>query len=458
MLVFRGTRRAALSAAACAALLLAGGCGSDGDGESGRAEPTRPSQVRLYGTDGNMQNSFKAEFDQQTGLLKGMKGTTPLTPLSEDFKNRLLKKDPKLSDFLYAAESYDAVAISAIAAQLAGSTEPARIAEQIVGVTTGGERCDSIEACLGLARDGTDVAYRGVSLSRGGFTDIGEPSTATYATLHFGSDDQLDNGKTEFLGAGDESKASVKKPPAGKKQTKAVEERSGAPLKLGGLLPRTGDLALAYPPMAAAAALAVDEINAADGVLGKPVVWVDGDDGTDPKVAKATVAKHVEAGVHVIIGAGGSGISRAVLPDVVAAGLVLFSPSNTDAGLSTVDDKGLYFRTAPSDILQGRALADVILRDGPNRIALVARQDSYGEGLQGNVKAELERAGHGSGQVRLFNYEVKPGPDAPPVDFSKGAQEIKQFGADAILVIGYGESARVIEALAAAGVNIQPQQ
>jgi ABC-type branched-subunit amino acid transport system substrate-binding protein len=452
MFVSRGPRRAALTAATCAALLLSG-CGSDGDGES---EQAQPAQVRLYGTDGNMQNSFIGEFDQQTGLLKGMKGTTPLTPLSEDFKNRLLRVNSKLSDFLYAGESYDAVAITAIAAQLAGSTNPADISQQIIGVTTGGERCETIAACLQLARNGTDVEYRGVSLNRGGFTDAGEPSTASYATLHFGSDEQLDNGKTEFLGAGDESAASAKRPPAGKKQTAAVEASSGAPLKLGGLLPRTGDLALAYPPMAAGAALALSEINAAQGVLGEDVVWVDGDDGTNPNTAKATVARHIRAGVHVIIGAGASGISRAVLPDVVNAGLVLFSPCNTDAGLSTIDDKGLYFRTAPSDILQGRALADMILRDGPRRIALVARKDSYGEGLQGNVRAELERAGHGSEQqVKLFTYDPPPNPDSPPVDFKSGAEEIKRFGADAILVIGFGESAKVIEALASVGVSLQ---
>jgi ABC-type branched-subunit amino acid transport system substrate-binding protein len=207
--------------------------------------------------------------------------------------------------------------------------------------------------------------------------------------------------------------------------------------------------------MAAATALAIREINAAEGVLGQDVIWVDGDDGTNPNTAKATVARHIRAGVHVIIGAGGSGISRAVLPDVVSAGVVLFSPSNTDAGLSTVEDKGLYFRTAPSDILQGRALADMILRDGPRRIALVARKDSYGEGLQGNVRAELERTGHGSGQVRLFTYDPPPNPDSPPVDFTAGARDIKQFGADAVLIIGYGESAKVIEALAAAGINLQ---
>ncbi|MGI5212386.1 ABC transporter substrate-binding protein [Plantactinospora sp. CA-290183] len=450
MLVSRGPRRRAALAAACATLLLgAAACGSEEE-----PSESQPSQVRLYGTDGNMQNSFAKEFRGRDGLLKGMKGTTPLTPLSENFKSRLARVDSKLSDFLYAGEAYDAVVISVIAAQLAGSTAPADIARQIIGVTTGGERCESAADCLELARAGTDLAYRGVSLNRGGFTDAGEPSTASYATLHFGMDEQLDTGKTEFLGAGDESAASVKKPPAAKRETAAVRRDSGAPLKLGGLLPRTGDLALAYPPLVAGTGLAISEINAAGGVLGEDVVWVDGDDGTNPATAKATVARHIAEGVHVIIGAGASGISRAVLPDVVAAGLVLFSPSNTDAGLSTVDDKGLYFRTAPSDILQGRALADMILRDGPHRIALVARKDSYGEGLQSNVRAELERAGHGADQVKLFTYEPPPNPDSPPVDFSASAREIKDFGADAVLVIGFGESAKVIEALVAAGVDL----
>lgn len=449
MLVSRGTRSVAL--AACAALLLGtAACG----GEKAEETPTA-TKVRLYGTDGNMQNSFAKELRERSGLLDGMKGTTPLTPLSQDFRDRLLNVDPKLSDFLYAAETYDAIVITALASQLAGSTAPAEIAKQIVGVTNDGRRCDTIATCLDLARDGRDIEYRGVSLTRGGFTSVGEPAAATYATLHFGPDEQLDNGKTEFLGAGDSSAVSTTPPPPAKKASAAVNRRSGAPLKLGELLPHTGDLALAYPPMAAAAKLALREINAAGGVLGKPVEWLEGDDGTNPATAKATVAQHVADGVHVIIGAAASGVSRAVLPDVVAAGLILFSPSNTDAGLSTVDDKGLYFRTAPPDSLQGRALADVILRDGSQRIALVARKDSYGEGLQANVRDELERAGHGGSRVRLFTYVPPETPDAPPVDFSAGAQEIKQFGADAVLLIGFGESAKVIEALVDAGLEIQ---
>jgi ABC-type branched-subunit amino acid transport system substrate-binding protein len=437
--------------AACTAFLLAiAGCGRT----DGTPEETPAGPVRLYGADGNMINSFGDAFKDQAGLLAGMKGTTPLTPLSDAFKDRLRSVDADLGDYVYAGESYDAVLISSLAAELAGSTAPGQIAKYVNGVTTEGERCDTAKDCLALARTGKDIEYRGVSLKRGGFTDAGEPSTASYATLHFDSSDRLDDGKTEFVGAGDESTTTTKRSPAARPADGRDDEQTGAPLKIGGLLPQTGDLALANPPLAAGAALAIRDVNAAGGVLGKPVEWVDGDDGTNPAKAKETVASHVAAGVHVIIGAGASGISRAVLPDVVKAGLILFSPCNTDAGLSEIDDKGLYFRTAPSDLLQGKALADVIMRDGPQHIAIVARKDSYGEGLQGNVRAELEKAGVSAANVKLLTYDPPEDP-AAALDFSAGAKQIKDFKADAVLVIGFGESANVIKALVAAGVELR---
>ncbi|MEU7802590.1 ABC transporter substrate-binding protein [Micromonospora arborensis] len=448
MLVSRASRAATL--AACMTFLLAASaCGTDQPDEAAAAQ-----QVRLYGADGNMLNSFAAELKERATLVDGMKGTTPLTPLPEDFKARIRSVNPKLTDYNYSAEAYDAVLISALAAQLAGTTDPAAIARQIVGVTNNGQRCETAATCLQLTRGGQDVEYRSVSMTRAGFTDAGDPAAATYATLHFDGQ-QLSDGKTEFVGAGTESTASTKAPPKARKQTGEKPGRSvGSPLILGGLLPKTGDLALINPPMAAGAALAIKEINAAGGVLGEPVTWIDGDDGTNPTVAKATVASHVAAGVHVMIGAGGSGISRAVLADVVKAGRVLFSPSNTDVGLTELDDKGLYFRTAPPDSLQGRALADVILRDGSQRIAIVARKDSYGEGLQSIVRTELEKAGIAVDRLKLLTYDPAEGPTAKPVDFTAAAAEIKRFGADAVLIIGYGESATVISALADTGVQL----
>jgi ABC-type branched-subunit amino acid transport system substrate-binding protein len=205
-------------------------------------------------------------------------------------------------------------------------------------------------------------------------------------------------------------------------------------------------------PMRAAAQLAVADVTTAGGVLDEPVQWIDGDDGTDPAVAKRTVAAHVKAGVDVIIGAGASGVTRAVLPAVIGAGRILFSPCNTAADLTTADDKGLYFRTAPSDILQGKALADVILRDGVQKVAIVARDDAYGAGLQEIVKAELERAGLPAEQIRTIAYSSAP--DAG-TDFTATANEVRQFGPDGALVIGFSESAEVIKALAAAGLTLR---
>lgn len=145
---FRASR--AVVAAASAALLLASSaCGSDQPEEA-----TTDSQVRLYGTDGNMANSYAEELEDRASLLNGMKGTLPMTPLQESFKERLRGVDPELTDYTYAAETYDAVVISALAAQLAGTTEPTEIAKQIVGVTTKGERCEDAASCLRLARQG----------------------------------------------------------------------------------------------------------------------------------------------------------------------------------------------------------------------------------------------------------------------------------------------------------------
>ncbi|GIF73585.1 ABC transporter substrate-binding protein [Asanoa siamensis] len=447
MFVSRSARLLATAMSAALVLTVAA-CGDDAPPRTTDGEATTGTPARLYGTDGNMINSFADEFKGEAGMLSGMKGTTPLTPLTADFKRRLDEVHPDLSDYLFAGETYDAVVISALAAAQAGSNDPGAIAKQINSVTAGGTDCTTVADCLALARAGTNLNYRGISLTRGGFTDAGEPSTASYATLHFGVGDRLDDSKTEYVGAGDESTTTTKASP-GKGSGTAKDA-----LKIGGLLPETGDLALANPPMEAGAALAIKELNAAGGVFDKDVVWVPGDDGTSSEVAKLTVHKHIADKVSVIIGAGASSISRDVLPDVVKAGLVLFSPCNTDAGLTTIDDKGLFFRTSPSDILQGRALADVILRDGPQKIAIVARDDSYGTGLQDNVITELERAGFPKDNIQTHVYEP-PTPGAPDIDFTAGANQIKTTGPDGVLLIGFGESAQIIKALAKAGVEIR---
>ena len=131
-----------------------------------------------------------------------MKGTTPLTPLSQSFRDRLRTVDPELRDEVYAGETYDAVVISALAAQIAKTTDPRAIAAQINGVTVGGQACDSPATCLPLVKAGTNIRYTGITLGFGGFTDAGEPSATTYGILRFADDSQLDMTQTQYVPTG----------------------------------------------------------------------------------------------------------------------------------------------------------------------------------------------------------------------------------------------------------------
>jgi ABC-type branched-subunit amino acid transport system substrate-binding protein len=220
------------------------------------------------------------------------------------------------------------------------------------------------------------------------------------------------------------------------------------PLRIGALLSHTGDLASAGPPMFAGGQLAVRELNQAGGILDRPVDWLDGDDGTDGDIAVATAKRLInDEGVHVLIGAGASSITKAVLPTVLAAGVVLFSPCNTAAELTTADDQGLYFRTAPPDGLQAAALTDIIMRDGVRRVAIIAREDAYGRGLLDSVQEELIAAGLAKAEVIAHPYN----PDSP--DFAAAAAAIKAFDPDGILIIGFDETAKAIDELLKVGIT-----
>jgi ABC-type branched-subunit amino acid transport system substrate-binding protein len=146
-----------------------------------------------------------------------------------------------------------------------------------------------------------------------------------------------------------------------------------------------------------------------------------------------------------------------VLPKAVAAGRILFSPSATSEALSQIEDKGLFFRTAPSDKLQARALADILMRDGAAKVALVARDDDYGRGLSSGVLSDLTGSGLKAGNIRLLSYKVKEkyGPDDRNELFRPLAQMIKEFGPDAVVVIGFEESALLIKAFKDEGVAFQ---
>jgi ABC-type branched-subunit amino acid transport system substrate-binding protein len=435
-------RATALSGAALLALTACGGS-SDTSGDNGGGASSE-KQVNVYGTDGNMGNALGADFTQ-SGALAGMKGTLPLTQLSGDFKNRLLELNPKLVDFNYAGESYDATLLIAMAAQSAGSTQATVFGPYVNALTVSGEKCSDFAACLAIIKAGGNVDYDGNSgpLS---FTDAGEPAQASFGLQQFGDDNKIDDSKTQFVIAGDEANGTKQAGPA----PVAAGATSPTPLTIGTLLPETGNLAFLGPPEVASVQLAIKHINAAGGVLGQPVTLVTGDSGdASTDTATQTVDRLLQSGVSAIIGAASSGVSLTVIDTITQAGVMQISPANTSDQFTTYNDQGLYFRTAPPDLLQARALADLIEQDGNNTVGILATNDPYGTGLAENAKKNLIADGLPEASIQTVIY------DPQAANYDAEVQKMTDFSPDAIVVIGFEESSRIIQGLNTNGVGPQ---
>jgi ABC-type branched-subunit amino acid transport system substrate-binding protein len=371
------------------------------------------------------------------GDLQGFKGTTPLTPLGDDFKERLLEVDPALVDFNYAAEGYDLTTIIALAAYKANDDGIA-YASEIQGITRDGEKCTDFASCVAIIDAGGDPDYDGFS---GPITlnGVGDPLEASYGILEMGADNRIDDSKTTFLPAAAAADADVAAVPV-------VGTREGdGTLKLGTLLPVTGSLAFLGPPEIAGVKLAINDINAAGGVFGKDVELTEGDSGDTPEFANQTADRLLSENVDAVIGAAASGISLSVIDKITGAGIVQFSPANTSDALTDYADNGLYFRVAPPDLLQGAAIAKLIADDGATNVAIIARNDAYGTGLAEVVQSTLESAGITVSVVKIYE------PDAGTFDAE--VAEIVAAAPDAVAVIGFEESSKILRTMVENGAG-----
>ena len=175
--------------------------------------------------------------------------------------------------------------------------------------------------------------------------------------------------------------------------TGAEGEGSTDPLKIGTLLPLTGNLAYLGPPEVAGVGQAVDDINAAGGVLDNDVEIAPSDSGDGDNLAVSTnsVTDLLGQDVSAIIGAASSTVTLNVVDSVTEAGVMQVSPANTSTTLS--DYSPLFARTAPPDTVQGQALGSLMLEDGHQKVAFLTMQDDYATGLRDNVQKAIESGG-----------------------------------------------------------------
>lgn len=209
---------------------------------------------------------------------------------------------------------------------------------------------------------------------------------------------------------------------------------SAEDIKIGIMLGFTGPLESLAPDMAAGAELAINEINAAGTLLGggHTITAIRGDSTCiDATAAQAAAERLVTSDkVNGIMGADCSGVTGAILQNVARPnGVVMISPSATSPGLSTAEDDGLFFRTAPSDARQGQVMADILKDRGITSVAVSYTNNDYGKGLADSFQAAFTAAG---GTVTLS----APHEDGK-ADYSAEMGALAAAGGDLLVVAGY---------------------
>ena len=202
-------------------------------------------------------------------------------------------------------------------------------------------------------------------------------------------------------------------------------------VKLGVLFGFTGPIESLTGHMANGAEAAIAEVNAS-GKSAFTFSDVRGDTtcvGADAAVAAAT--KMVTAdGVKGIIGGDCSGVTGAVLQNVARPnGIPMISPSATSPALSTAEDDGLFFRTAPSDAREGEIAAAILQEHGVKSIALTYSNSDYGKGLAEAISTSFQKLG-GTITIDIPHEDGKS-------DYSAEVASLAAAGGDILVVAGY---------------------
>lgn len=208
---------------------------------------------------------------------------------------------------------------------------------------------------------------------------------------------------------------------------------SAEDIKIGVVLGFTGPLESITPAMGAAAELAMKEVTDSGKLLGGSTVTSVRGDSTCVDAAAATAAAErvvTTDKVSAIMGADCSGVTGAILSNVaVPNGIVMVSPSATSPALSTAEDNGLFFRTAPSDARQGEVVTDILKEKGIGSIAISYTNNDYGKGLAESIQRNFEAAG-GTVTISAAHEDGK-------ADYSAEVGALASAGGDVLVVAGY---------------------
>lgn len=218
----------------------------------------------------------------------------------------------------------------------------------------------------------------------------------------------------------------------------------GGGLKIGALMPVTGDLSFIGQNMPKAAQLAVETVNACGGVNGQPVTLIIEDDQTDPVAGSAAMTKLAEVDkVAGVVGSFASSVSAAALEIAVRNKVMMISPGSTSPVFTERakkgDFNGFWARTAPPDTYQARALAALAKKQGFNNVSTVVINNDYGVAFEKEFVDAFEKLG---GKVINKDKPVRYDPKAVTLDSEASAAFANK--PEAVAAVLYAETGSLL--------------
>jgi branched-chain amino acid transport system substrate-binding protein len=219
----------------------------------------------------------------------------------------------------------------------------------------------------------------------------------------------------------------------------------GATIKIGVLAPVTGTLSSDGEQQKRAALLAVEEFNAAGGVLGKQLQLEYADTATDPAMASKAAQELIDKGVVAIIGAVASSVTIKASEATIKAKIPLISPASTSPEITKLKDDSFVWRTLLSDEHQGSVAAryayDSMGLPGKPTAGVIYIKNAYGESLAGIFKQEFEKLG---GTILNFvEYPEMTDVEVQKYTFEKETADLFTGNPDLIYLITYQEGAKI---------------
>ena len=324
--------------------------------------------------------------------FEGMSGTAPgaadpdLAQAFEDAYNA--SEFGPIPALPFLRESYDAVYLIALAAAAANSTDSTDIRDNLRYIANpAGEVINpgtaGFTTALELLDAGEDIDYEGAAGPQD-FDDNGDVAKGAIEIWKI-VDGEITVQSSEVSNLGTAAEGTLSR----------SDTTPTDPLKIGILVPFTGDLSDFGPAFFDAAKLAAQEINAAGGVFGQDIVLVDADTGTIEAtgIESANTLIDVE-GVSAIVGAASSAVTLPIAESVTGpAGILMISPSSTSPALTAVTDNDFLFRSTISDAAQGVVLAELAIDLGFTSVCTFFVNTAYGEGLSDQFKETFEALG-----------------------------------------------------------------